>query len=403
MTLAGGNWTYTHTPTADTTALDLAFTNAADASATIWDNNGGQDWHVAVSPCDGPPPTPTGLTATATSPTTISLDWDDAPAATSYTVYRGGIELATVTASDATATDLIPETTYSFTVRAINDFGPSSLTAPAEATTPPAVAPPPAVPFAMDGAADSPGYLLADTGFTLYAALRGDVLYVATWAPGMFGSDHFILLSNTSLPAASAAAPWAKSGLVAVAPTSPYIGAESSNTFAGWFNTNGATTTIARGADGQQLEGTFDVAQAFGGRPAELYLTALAYQTRDGGELGAQSPGLTINNGDIDPAELLCIPLEALRDENANGTFDRLEPGLGFRITAAAKETTAFTLTWNCFPGRTYKIQSSTTLAADSWDDVPDSRTTAGATDLTLTRTLSLADPAAFFQVVLLP
>jgi hypothetical protein len=101
----------------------------------------------------------------------------------------------------------------------------------------------------MDGAFDSPGYLLASNGMMLYAALRGSVLDVATQSPGTTGpDDHFMFVSDQSLAAASVAAPWSKSGNVAVAAGKPYLAAESRNTYisfrcpcpatvTGWFAT----------------------------------------------------------------------------------------------------------------------------------------------------------------------
>jgi hypothetical protein len=55
-----------------------------------------------------------------------------------------------------------------------------------------------------------------------------------------------------------------------------------------------------------------------------LYLCTLAYQTADGGILGSQAPDRITDNGNVDTGELLMIPLEALRDEDANGIYERL-------------------------------------------------------------------------------
>src|SRR5436309_15893359 len=92
-------------------------------------------------------------------------------------------------------------------------------------------------PFVMDGVADSAGYLLSSSGMTLYAALRGTKLYVATWSPGTSGSnDHFIFVSDQLLSGATASAPWAKAGKVAVAATKPYLASESLNSYIASFN-----------------------------------------------------------------------------------------------------------------------------------------------------------------------
>ena len=47
MTDSGDFWTYVYAPTNGTTLIDVAFRNAAND----WDNNGGSDWHLAVSGC----------------------------------------------------------------------------------------------------------------------------------------------------------------------------------------------------------------------------------------------------------------------------------------------------------------------------------------------------------------
>ncbi|MCP5534109.1 MAG: hypothetical protein H7A48_13140 [Akkermansiaceae bacterium] len=404
MTLEGDKWTYTYNPLPGSSVVDFVFTNAADGTASIWDNNGGADWHISLVPCEGPPlDPPTGLVATATSPTTISLDWDDTAGATSYTVFRGAVQLGIVTESDSTDTGLMPETSYSYTVVANNNAGSSDASDSASATTPPESVTPPPTPFVLDGIVDSPGYLVSDNGMVIHAALRGDLLYVSTWAPGEFGNDHFIVVSDEVADPASSPSPWAKSGFLASAAGSPFLAAESSNAFAGWFNTNGAVTEVARGSDGQQLEGTIDIVEAFGTRPATLYLAALAYQTADAGILGAQAPAMVTDNGDVDADEWLAIPLEALRDEDANGIFDRVEPGVGFVIRAFEKGSGDFTITWNSFPGRSYKLQSSASLTEESWGDVEGGESTAGPSELEMSRTVSSSADSMFFRVVLLP
>jgi hypothetical protein len=189
----------------------------------------------------------------------------------------------------------------------------------------------------MDGIADSPGYLLSSPGMTLHAALRGDLLYVATWAPGTaFNTDHFILVADRPTAGATAPSPWANAGKVAVPAGSPLLGAESSNSHIGWADTGGTAAESAR-AGGQLMEGTLHIAEAFGSRPANIYLAALAYQTADGGVPGAQAPARVADNGDVDPDELLVIPLEALRDEDANGIYDRLESGKRFVISSSGR------------------------------------------------------------------
>lgn len=252
------------------------------------------------------------------------------------------------------------------------------------------------------GNADFPGCRLSNPGMTIYAALRGTTLYVATWAPGASGNDHFIMIGDSVLTSPVTAPPWAKAGLTALPAGSPFLAAESSNAYIGWFNANGATTT-ARAA-GQQMEGILDIAAAFGTVPGDLYLASLAYQTNDAGLLGTQAPTGN-SDGNVDPVELLRIPVEALRDDDANGTYDRLEPGKSFVITQPARAGNTFALSWKCFPGRSYKIQSWSDLMGTSWADVSGVLVTAGSADLSANCELPISptDAKRFFRVVLVP
>ena len=407
MTSIGTKWQYTYNPLPGTSVIDVVFTSAPEGGSGVWDNNGGADWHLAVTSCSvvSAPPVPANPTATVTSPSIIQFDWADTPGATFYTVRRGGVEVATTTESTWFDIGRAPGTTYSYTVSAGNGVGSSAETAAVSASTPPptGVSAPP-IPFVMDGVADFPDYRLSNPGMTIYAALRGSILYVATWAPGASGNDHFIMLGGSALPAATTIAPWAKAGTTALPVASPFLAAESNGSYIGWFNVNGATTATARTA-GQQMEGTVDLAAAFPTLPSDLYLAALAYQTADAGILGSQAPAAVTANGNVDLNELLRIPLEALRDEDANGIYDRLEPGKSFVITHSARSGNTFSLTWKCFPGRSYQIQTSNDLASSSWSDVPAALLIAGTTDLVMTHNLALApgENKRFFRVMLVP
>ncbi len=348
------------------------------------------------------PAAPTQLVATVTGTTTLSLTWTASSGATGYQVYRNGTLIGSPASAAWLDTGLSAGTTYSYSVAATSSGGSSTQTAAVQATTQSSGGNV-STPFVMDGVADSSGYLISNPGMTIHAAVRGSKLYVATWAPGQFGNDHFILIGSSALPSATTAAPWVKAGSTSLPASSPFLAAESSNSYLGWFNTNGAATTQSRGAAGQQMEGTIDLA-AFGSAPASLYLTALAYQTADAGLLGSQAPAGNAD-GNVDPAELLRIPLEALRDEDADGTYDILEPNRGFAISQSGRSGNSFSLTWTSFPGRSYKVQTSTTLASGSWTDVVGSTTVGTANALTSSHVVTLdpADTQRFFRVMLMP
>jgi len=85
------------------------------------------------------PSVPTGLTATAVSPTQINLSWTastDNVGVTGYQVFRDGVQIATTTATNYSSIGLAPSTPYAFTVKAVdaanNVSGPSTT---ANATT----------------------------------------------------------------------------------------------------------------------------------------------------------------------------------------------------------------------------------------------------------------------------
>ena len=87
------------------------------------------------------PTTPGGLTAAATSPTSVALDWNgssDGDGIRAYTIYRRGIPIATVrgTRTDYTATAK-PGTTATYSVDAVDAFGARSARSQgASASTP---------------------------------------------------------------------------------------------------------------------------------------------------------------------------------------------------------------------------------------------------------------------------
>ncbi len=88
------------------------------------------------------PSTPTGLAATASSASQVDLSWSAATdniEVSSYTVYRNGTALASVSGTTLATSDTTanPGTTYSYTVDAVDAAGNhSAQSSPASATTP---------------------------------------------------------------------------------------------------------------------------------------------------------------------------------------------------------------------------------------------------------------------------
>jgi hypothetical protein len=255
----------------------------------------------------------------------------------------------------------------------------------------------------MDGTLDAAGYRLATNGIQLYAALRGTKLYVATTSPGTTGpNDHFIFVSDVLLASATTPAPWGKDGTTAVAASKPFLSTESQNAYLAWNNAPTGSLAAKSGTTSGVLEGTIDLVAAFGALPANIYLCAAAYATADGGALAAQSPAGTGPN--IEPGEFLIIPTVALRDHNADGKFDRLDPLLDFRLQTIIPVSDRPQVSWAAMPGRAYQLVYRDAITG-AWMDLPGSLTNAGP----LQTTLGFPDPGLFtngqrfYNVKLLP
>jgi len=82
------------------------------------------------------PAAPTGLAATGTTSSSVSLSWT-APSGTvtGYNVYQNGTKALSVTGTSATVTGLAASTTYSFAVTATNSVGESAKSGSVSATT----------------------------------------------------------------------------------------------------------------------------------------------------------------------------------------------------------------------------------------------------------------------------
>jgi len=225
--------------------------------------------------------------------------------------------------------------------------------------------------FVLDGNFDYTNYVLASSGMVLYGAVRGTTLYVATWSSGTNGlNDHFIFVTDQLLPAATAAAPWAKAGLVAVTNTKPFLGAAGQDNYISWYVNNAATNwpCAKAGTNSGAMTGTIDLPAAFGYLPTNLYLCAAAYINTNGGPLVAQCPPGTGAN--LNPTNFFVLPVAAAKDSLGNGTFDLCDPARGFKVLAAARVATNCTLNFAAMPGRTYQVQFANNLG-QPWTNLP--------------------------------
>ncbi|MET9923865.1 MULTISPECIES: glycoside hydrolase family 18 protein [unclassified Streptomyces] len=116
---------------------------ADDVEVTGPDGGGGGDGPGPVIPA-----APAGLTAGATTTSSVALSWNAVSGATGYKVYRDGVQATTSTGTSATVTGLAADTAYQFTVSATNAAGESVKSAAVSARTakPGSGGPGPAVP-----------------------------------------------------------------------------------------------------------------------------------------------------------------------------------------------------------------------------------------------------------------
>ena len=395
-------WEYTVTVPGNATQLDCVFTDGNNH----WDNNNGADWHFVTTPniSPQPPAQPQNLVLTPVSSNQINLSWSAAVGADSYLINRAGSPIALTSSTTFSDAGLPANIPFCYSIVASNSLGfstPSSTVC----TNTLAAAPTNSPPFTLDGVFDYPGYLLGSNGMVLYAALRGTKLYVATGSPGSSGpNDHFLFVSDQLLAGATAPAPWAKAGSVAVSANKPFLATESQNTYLSWYMNNAATNFACAKASSNSgaLEGTLDLVQAFGVVPATLYLCAAAYATANGGALAAQYPAGSGPN--LEPNEFLAIPTDALRDNNADGRFDRLDPALDFKIVGAQRLAGNLSLTWAAMPAHSYQILSAS-AANGPWTNVLSTNISAGPLDVYLSWT-EAPPPAVrqrFYRVKLLP
>jgi len=397
---ASNRWEHTATVPANATQLDVVFNNGSGA----WDNNGGADWHFAVtSGTPQPPAQPAGLTTTPVSSNQISLAWSAAAFASGYIVQRGGSPIATTATTSYNDAGLAASTPYCYSVIATNTLSNSLASVTVCTNTPAATAPTNFPAFTLDGTLDFAGYRVSSNGLGLYAALRGTKLYVATQSPGTSGpNDHYLFVTDALLPSATAAAPWAKSGLIAANLTKPYMATESGNNYVVWNNA-GAGSQIAKSATTSGVfEGVLDLAAAFGAVPANIYLAAAAYGTADAGVLLNQSPAGTGPN--VEPNEFFVIPTDALRDHNADGTFDRVDPQLDFVLQNPLLMGSSVVLSWAAMPGRSYRVITAESPVGP-WTDIVASHTNAGPLQLDVSYgdAFNLGTNQKYYRVKLLP
>jgi len=171
--------------------------------------------------------------------------------------------------------------------------------------------------FSIDGLLDNPSWLRGQNALRLYAAIKGNDLYVATQDAGE-GSDHFIYVA--SMLSTQRTANWAKSGTIMQ--WGAFLADENDGAAQGWYGdnqqnltnyenyksmTSGLNNNEPYGTNGV-LEGSIDLAAHFGTFPQQIFLAAAPFGNLDGGAL-VSSAQVPAGNGDgnIDANEFLTL------------------------------------------------------------------------------------------------
>jgi chitodextrinase len=130
-----------------------------------------------------PPTTPTGLTATSTTASSVGLSWTastDDVAVTGYNILRNGVQLGTSTTTSYTDSTVASSTSYTYTVTAFDAAGNVSPPSNALAVTTPASTTPPVI----SNVAVSPSTTSATVTWTTDRASTSQVAYGTTSSYG---------------------------------------------------------------------------------------------------------------------------------------------------------------------------------------------------------------------------
>ncbi|MGX9883813.1 chitinase [Streptomyces sp. NPDC002276] len=95
----------------------------------------GPDGGGSSDPAPTVPATPTGVSVSSTTSSSVSLAWSAVSGATGYNIYQSGTKVTAVTGTSATITGLAASTSYSFQVTATNSAGESGKSTAVTGTT----------------------------------------------------------------------------------------------------------------------------------------------------------------------------------------------------------------------------------------------------------------------------
>ena len=253
----------------------------------------------------------------------VKISWPRDSSASSYVVLRNGSVVGATDEASWIDRDIVSDTRYSYQVRAINASGVSDESSAIDVATSVVVP----EPFILDGRIDSFDYLLSTVEPKIYAAFRGGKLYLASVSSACCENDHIVMVSDRLVDGEPSPMVLKKRGRLAAPSTAPFLSAASGDGVVTWVNvgTEEDAWVYGKRTDGR-MEGVIDMVKVFGRLPEEIFVFSGLYESQDEGMLVKQSPMHGVfENGSVEKDEFLRVPLVTIRDENANGTFDKSE------------------------------------------------------------------------------
>ena len=351
--------TYSHTGLTAGTAYyyTVAATNAGGTSE--------QSAIVSATVKAAPPVTPTGVTATAASSTSITVTWTAVTGATSYIIYGGTSssslsQVGTATMTSFTHIGLTASTTYYYAVAASNASGTSARSTTVNATTQSGGGQPPAAPTGVAATAASATSITVSwsavtgaTGYIIYGGTSSSSLsqigttttatYTQTGLAG--GTTYYYAVAASNASGTSARSTTVSATTQAGGPAAPTgvaaAAASATSIIVTWTAVTGATSyTIYGGTSSTTLSqiGTATTATTYtqtGLTAATTYYYAVTVTTSSG--TSARSTTISAT------------------------TQAASDPAAPTGVLAAAASATSITVTWTAVTGATsYTIYGGT-------------------------------------------
>lgn len=158
--------------------------------------------------------------------------------------------------------------------------------------------------WVLDGSLDADALPVASNdGFTVYAGVRGETLYLAAPAAGG-GLDHFIYVSDGL--GSQRTANWDKNGTIAN--WDAFMGNEADNGWSGWFDASGSASI----ANANYLEGTLNLVEEFGSVPNQIYIAFATFGTNSNESLVNQVPASLDGDSNLEANEYQQIQISSI-------------------------------------------------------------------------------------------